>query len=89
MPPSADMARKENVMAIPEHLEEAANRLTEASYRIDEARAKPLALESIRDWIEALTSYVRALADIHQATNESIHEKINTITWRPDRLGRG
>ena len=74
-------------MAIPDHLEEAANRLKEASYRIDEARAKPLTLESLREWLEALTTHVTALADVHQATNESVHEKLNAITWKLDRRG--
>ena len=73
-------------MALPEHLKEAANRLKEASYRIDEARAKPLELTSVREWLEGLTAYVMALSDIHQATNESVHEKLNDLTWK---VGRG
>jgi hypothetical protein len=74
-------------MAIPEHLEEAANRLKEASFRIDEARAKAVSLESLREWLEGLTAYVLALTDVHQATNESVHEKLRKITWKID--GRG
>jgi hypothetical protein len=74
-------------MAIPEHLEDAANRLKEAVYRLDDARAKPVTLESLREWLEALTTYATALGDIHQATNESIHEKLNKITWKLDQRG--
>ena len=74
-------------MAIPEHLEDAANRLKEAAYRIDEARSKPSSPESLRAWLDALTGYVTALADLHQATNESVHEKLNDITWKIDRRG--
>jgi hypothetical protein len=75
------------IMAIPEHLEEAADRLKEASYRLDDARAKPATLESLREWLEALTTYTTALGDIHQATNESVHEKLNAITWKLDQRG--
>lgn len=73
---------KGNDMALPKQLEEAATRLKEAAYRIDEARAKPLAIESLREWLDALTTYATALADIHQANNESIHEKLHEISWR-------
>ena len=74
-------------MPIPAHLEDAANRLKEAAYRIDEARAAPTSLESLRAWLEALTGYATAVADLHQATNESVHEKLNDITWKIDRRG--
>lgn len=74
-------------MPIPAHLEDAANRLQEAAYRIDDARATPTSLESLRAWLEALTLYATSLADLHQATNESVHEKLNDITWKIDRRG--
>jgi hypothetical protein len=74
-------------MAIPEHLDEAADRLKEAAYRLDEARAKSASVESLREWLDALTTYAIALGDIHQATNESIHERLNKITWKLDQRG--
>lgn len=69
-------------MALPKHLEEAVARLKEASWRIDEARAKPLTLESLQDWLSALTDYTMAATDIHEFTNESIHEKLHELAGR-------
>jgi len=66
-------------MALPKHLEEAATRMTDAARRIDEARKEPLGLEGLRDWLAALTDYARALADVHQCTNESLHEKLHAL----------
>ena len=69
-------------MALPKHLEEAAERLKEASFRIDEARAKPLGPESLGEWLAALTEYALALAEIQQYNNESIHEKLHALAGR-------
>jgi hypothetical protein len=69
-------------MSLPKHLEEAADRLKDASYRVEEARAKALTLESLRDWLAALTDYTVALRAIHDFNNESIHEKLHEIAWR-------
>ena len=71
-------------MTLPKHLEEAASRLNEASWRIDQAKGKPLSLESLQEWLFALTDYTVALADIHQANNESIHEKLHELAGRVD-----
>jgi galactose-1-phosphate uridylyltransferase len=69
-------------MGLPKHLEEAVARLKEASVRIKQARAKPMALESHREWLDALTDFSMALSDIHEFTNESIHEKLHEIAGR-------
>jgi hypothetical protein len=66
-------------MAIPKHLDDAVVRLKEASARIQEAREKPLALETLRDWLESLTDYCVALSDIHAFNNESVHEKLHEL----------
>lgn len=66
-------------MALPKHLEAAATRMTDAAFRIDEARRQPVSLESLRDWLAALTDYAQALADVHQCTNESVHEKLHAL----------
>lgn len=69
-------------MAVPKHLDEAAARLKEASTRIDAAATRPLTLESAKEWLLALTEYVRALSDIQAFNNESVHEKLHAIAGR-------
>ncbi len=69
-------------MAIPKHLDEAVSRLNTASRQIDEARAKPLTLESVREWLVALTNYVLAASDVQAFNNESVHEKLHEIAGR-------
>ena len=69
-------------MAVPKHLEEAVGRLREASARIELARARPDDLASHREWLLALTDFVTALAEVHQYTNESVHEKLHEMAGR-------
>lgn len=69
-------------MTLPKHLEEAAARLEEASWRIDQAREKPLTLESLQEWLTALTDYAYALNEIHNFNNESVHEKLHLLAGR-------
>lgn len=66
-------------MTVPKRLEEAASRLEEAYWRVDMARKKPLSQESQREWLEALTDATRAMSDIEQANNESVHEKLHQL----------
>ena len=66
-------------MALPKHLDEAAAKLEQAASRIEEARAKPVTLESLQEWLVALTDYSMAGSEIHQLNNESIHEKLHEL----------
>ena len=66
-------------MALPKQLEAAAARLEEATWRIDQARNKPLSLESLQEWLNALTDFSLAQSEIHQLNNESIHEKLHAL----------
>ena len=66
-------------MALGKHVEAAIGRLEEASFRIDEARGKPLSLENLRDWLAAVTDYCTAAADVQRYANESVHEKLHAI----------
>jgi len=75
-------------MAVPAHLEAAAARLSEASWRIDRAKDKPFTSESQREWLTALTDFSLALSDIQRFNNESIHEKLHDLTGRLERLSR-
>jgi len=63
-------------MSLGKYLEEAIARLEQASFRIDDARNKQLSLESLRDWLAALTDYSTAASDIQRYANESVHEKL-------------
>ena len=69
-------------MSLAQQLERSVARLTEAGARIDEARSKPVTLESAREWLAALTEYVRAASDIQMLNNESVHEKLHEIASR-------
>jgi hypothetical protein len=75
-------------MAVPAHLEEAAARLSEASWRIDQAKAKTFTSEAQREWLAALTDFSLALSDLQRFNNESIHEKLHDLTGRLERLSR-
>jgi polysaccharide deacetylase 2 family uncharacterized protein YibQ len=69
-------------VTLPKHLEEAVAKLQEASSRIEEARARPVNLETLQEWLAALTDYSLALAEVHQLHNESIHEKLHELASR-------
>lgn len=69
-------------MAIPRHLDEATARLKQAAAGIDETRQKPLSLESVKEWLVALTEYAMASVDIHTFNNESVHEKLHELAGR-------
>ncbi len=69
-------------MAVPKHLEDAATRLKEAAFRIDEARRGPVTCENQKLWLDALTDYCVALTDIQSYNNESAHEKLHELAAR-------
>jgi hypothetical protein len=69
-------------MTVSRHIQEAAERLTEAGRRIASAREGPDTRENQRNWLEALTAYCEALADIQTYNNESIHEKLHALAGR-------
>lgn len=69
-------------MPVPKHLDEAASRLEGAAIRIERARSAPTSLDSLREWLEAITEYADALSDLHRFTNESVHEKLHELAAR-------
>jgi hypothetical protein len=69
-------------MTVPHHLEEAANKLKAASMQIAQARGGPVTCENQRVWLEGLTQFCEALADIQTYNNESIHEKLHMLAGR-------
>jgi hypothetical protein len=69
-------------VTLPKHLEEAVAKLEEASSRIDEARAEPVNLETLQEWLAALTDYSMTVAEVQQLRNESIHEKLHELASR-------
>jgi hypothetical protein len=69
-------------MTVPKHLNEAAEKLKAASFRIDEARRGPLTSENQKLWLEALTDYCAALSDVQAYCNESVHEKLHELAGR-------
>ncbi len=69
-------------MTVSRHVEEAAGELKEAQRQIALAREGPATCENQKVWLEALTAYCEALADIHTYNNESIHEKLHELAGR-------
>jgi hypothetical protein len=69
-------------MTVPKHLNEAAAKFKAASFRIDEARQGPVTCENQKLWLEALSDYCVALADVQAYCNESVHEKLHELTGR-------
>ena len=68
-------------MSVPKHLAEAAAKLKEALFRIDEARQGPVTCENQKVWLEALTDYCLALSEVQSYNNESVHEKLHGAGW--------
>ncbi|MBS1153442.1 MAG: hypothetical protein H6Q89_5140 [Myxococcaceae bacterium] len=66
-------------MALRKLIDEAGARLEDASKRIVECRARPPSAENQQQWLTALTDYLFALAELHQFTNESVHEKLHQL----------
>ncbi|MBI3355690.1 MAG: hypothetical protein HY038_02750 [Nitrospirae bacterium] len=69
-------------MTVPKHLEEAAAKMKEATFRIDEARRSPVTCENQKVWLEALTDYCLALSEVQAYCNESVHEKLHELAGR-------
>jgi hypothetical protein len=69
-------------MTVSRHVEEAAGRLKAASMQIAQAREGPATCENQTVWLEALTAYCQALADIQTYNNESVHEKLHELAAR-------
>lgn len=73
---------RSTVMSLASHVEDAVVRLKEAQARIVEARAKPATSETTQEWLEALSDFALALADIQTFNNESVHEKLHELRGR-------
>ncbi len=69
-------------MTVPRHLEAAAAKMKEATFRIDEARQGPVTCENQKVWLEALTDYCLALSEVQAYCNESVHEKLHELAAR-------
>jgi len=69
-------------MSLPKHLDEAVARMKDASARVEQARDQPTSLETLRDWIAALSDFCFALSDVHTFNNESVHEKLHELAER-------
>jgi hypothetical protein len=69
-------------MTVSRIVEEAADKLQEAARQIALAREGPNSCENQRVWLEGLTAYCEALADIQTYNNESIHEKLHELAGR-------
>lgn len=69
-------------MTVSRLVEEAAGRLKAASIQIAQAREGPATCENQAVWLEGLTAYCQALADIQAYNNESIHEKLHELAGK-------
>ena len=66
-------------MALPRLVDQAGARLEDAARRLAECRAASPSSENQKQWMIALTDYVLALTELHQFTNESVHEKLHQL----------
>ena len=69
-------------MTVPKHLDEAASKMKDALFRIDEARQGPATCDNQKVWLEALTDYCVALSEVQTYCNESVHEKLHELAGR-------
>jgi hypothetical protein len=69
-------------MTVPKHLDNAAARMKDASFRIEAARQGPVTCENQKAWLEALTDYCVALSEVQAYCNESVHEKLHELAGR-------
>ena len=69
-------------MAVPKHLDEAVVRLKKAAVRVEAARAKPVTVKNLQQWLVALSDFAVALSDIQSFNNESVHEKLHELAAR-------
>lgn len=69
-------------MSLPKQVEEAVARLEEASWRIEQARAKRPTVQNLCEWLGALTDFVSALSTIHELDREALQEKLDEIAGR-------
>jgi phage shock protein A len=60
-------------------VDDAADRLEDAQRRIEVARAQAPSVENLHSWLSALSDYAQALSELHEFTNESIHEKLQVL----------
>ena len=51
-------------MTVPRHLDDAAAKMKEATFRLEEARQGPATCENQKVWLEALTEYCLALSEV-------------------------
>ncbi len=69
-------------MPVPNHLEQAANRIQQAQEVIAAMRAAPATLENHARWLEALSDLCAAMLDLQSFNNESVHEKLHLLGGR-------
>jgi hypothetical protein len=80
--------KQESPLAVPKHLEAAANRLDAASARLKEVQDRPFSGDTQKEWLEALTEFCFALSDVQEYAHESVHEKLHELASAigPDKV---
>lgn len=56
-----------------------ADRLAAAERRLGAVPAEPPTIESVHEWLGALTDYVTALGDLHSLDSPSVHEALTAL----------
>jgi hypothetical protein len=69
-------------MSLPEHVQEALDRLEAADRKIKQARAEADRARRIDGWLAGLTDYMLALSDLHELDREHLAEQLNEIKGR-------
>ena len=66
-------------MAVTQLMKRASDRMEEAQRRLREARECSFTPGALKDWLTALTDYALALGEVQEYSQQSIHEKLQTL----------
>lgn len=67
-------------MSTPLLIDTAASKLEAAAQRLHELRHRPRRPGQLIEWMNALTEYSLALAEVHQQTKLALHEQLQLLS---------
>jgi hypothetical protein len=63
-----------------ELVQQALDRLESAERRIQRAREEPATPDNLREWLDAVSDFARALSEIHELDRESLHRRLDEVS---------